>query len=648
MQFSRDVCVDLDRSLRRLFLVADGVGGYASLTLVGAATSRFHGLVVTPLAPAGRRHVLLGRLEESLTRGAQTVELGVGLWRGAVSPHGHQYLESFRPDPWPCARYRIGDVVVTRETRPAPDGAGVLVRWSLVEGRGPVTLRVRPFLPYREAEKLTVENGTLDGSVAGLANGIRVQPYAGLPPLALTLDAEGGGFEAAPGWYRGVEFRADLALGHDGHEDEFSPGFLHAQLTPGRDVVLAAAPGDGVAEPAAAWRTRDGVLPELADDDVRGWLARAADAFLYRAPDGRRGVIAGYPWFGEWGRDAFVALPGLTLARGLTETCGEVLSGAVPWLRAGRLPNVWRESPSASCYRAIDPALWFAWAAGLYIDAGGDRARVADELLPALRTIADAYAASRDEVVRVDDDLLLATGGPDFAFTWMDCVPVRGAARHGAPVEVNALWYALLDLLARLERRHGTRAESARRAVQRERVGAAFVRRYWRPADGCLADTLGGGAGDALVRPNMVIAAALAASPLDAAQRLAIVDLARAELLTPRGLRTLSPRHIGYRGRYAGNRAARDAAYHQGTAWPWLLGSYVEARLRAVGRGARVKRDLRALLDAFAPHLAEGCLGQVAEVFDGDPPHAPGGAFAQAWSVGELLRAYALLDGAAR
>jgi predicted glycogen debranching enzyme len=301
-----------------------------------------------------------------------------------------------------------------------------------------------------------------------------------------------------------------------------------------------------------------------------------------------------------------------------------------------------------SHYRAVDPALWYARAIRLYEQAGGSKERVNDDLLPALREIVAAYRASDDEVIACDGAGLIRNGNPDFAFTWMDSLPAPGQARYGYCVEVNALWYEAIDFLGKLERRAGQHTAHRELTSFRRSVGEAFVSRFWLRDGGYLADTWDHGEPDRSVRPNMVIAAALEASPLDRSQRASVVDVARSELLTPRGLRTLSPREPGYRGRYAGAVEQRDAAYHQGTVWPWLLGFYVEATLRGRGRTPAVKRDLRRLLEGFDDHLRERCLGQVSEVFGGDPPHRPGGTVAQAWSVGELLRAYALLEGPRR
>jgi predicted glycogen debranching enzyme len=375
---------------------------------------------------------------------------------------------------------------------------------------------------------------------------------------------------------------------------------------------------------------------------LRTRLAFGADDFLYRAAGGRTGVLAGFPWFGEWGRDVFVSLPGLTLARGRIDDCADVLSGALPFLQRGLLPNVYGGSVADSHYDSCDAALWFALAVARFahhVGAAGDP-RLDRDYVPALASIVDAYVGGTGLGLRIDPSGLLQAGRRELNATWMDArvngVPVT--PRDGLPVEIQALWYSLLAFLAERGQH--------RFAVLRDRCGDAFVQRFWLDDRKYLADRFHGGAADPTVRPNMVIAAALPLSPLTRAQRASVVAKARAELLTPRGLRTLSPHDPAYRGRYEGGLEQRDFAYHQGTVWPWLGGFFVEAALRAAPKKelARVRGELRAWLDGFASELDRAGLDHVSEVFDGDPPHRPGGTFAQAWNTGELLRAIALLD----
>jgi predicted glycogen debranching enzyme len=330
----------------------------------------------------------------------------------------------------------------------------------------------------------------------------------------------------------------------------------------------------------------------------------------------------------------------------MTAECGAALVALTKYLRRGRLPNRFGTGPETSEYKASDPAMWFARAVRLWELAGGDAAVLRRDLYPALAEIARGHRDSKADDLRLDDGGLLVGRSTTTAATWMDAV-LEGVAvtpRSGCAVEVAALWCFLLDYVARLAKRFSRRADAREFAAMKRRAFATFRKRFWLADDRRLADAWRDGVADRSIRPNMTIAAALEFSPLSREQRAACVEVSRNELLTPRGLRTLSPRDPEYRGRYEGDVRSRDAAYHQGTVWPWLFGFYAEAHLRANGRGARSKRHLREFLEGFAPHLDERSLGQVSEVFDGDPPHRPGGAWAQAWSVAELLRAWALVE----
>jgi len=573
------------------WLETDGVGGYASGTLQAQAARRYHGLLVAPLPGTTRRHVFLS---------------GFGEQRHDVS----------------------------REVRMVRGRHAVLVRFECQQA---ATLELRPRLPYREADALTIQNDVLDPEAHPIERGIRCRPYAALPELSLTCSREFA-FQAEPDWRLGVRFRLDEARGYGGHEDQFSPGVLRVDLPAGGAVVLAATTGAAIGDPAAAWETEEARRAQLSTNP---W-ERAADDFLYHTPEGRLGVIAGYPWFGEWGRDTFLALPGLTLARGRLELCAEGLRGALPFLNKGMLPNIFGTGVPDSHYGSADAALWFARATLLYQRAGGDEQLIRSDLQPAIESIAEAYFAGSELGLHVDNAGLLHAGAPDLNPTWMDAQTSAGPVtpRHGCPVEIAALWCSLLAQLAELAT---TRKGRQHWKDKSARARSAFKSRFWLESEGRLADVWRDGDVDRAVRPNMVLAAALEFAPLTLKQRRSIVGVATEELLTPRGLRTLSPRDPAYVARYAGGSEERDSGYHQGTVWPWLIGAYVEASLRAWKPTKKRTAELQALLEGFAPELERAGAGHLSEVFDGDAPHTPGGCIAQAWSTAEFLRARRML-----
>jgi len=555
---------------------------------------------------------------------------------------------ALRPCPTWTFRTQAGTVERSVLLRAAgADGAEpmLFVRWRNLDSR-PLRLVVRPLLGFCDADHLPTADDTFDATVVARGAGWGFRPSRVLPALWLTVDGVAA-FRAEAAWYRGFLYATDRARGYDHIGDRWSPGVLELDLPPGGEAVAAFALGEPCEAPAAGFEAALAAADEraatltTASDPLRARLAHGADSFLYAAAGNRLGVLAGFPWFGEWGRDVFLALPGLTLARGRLDLCEAVLAGALPFLRRGLLPNIYGRTPADSHYGSCDAALWFALAVHRYALAGGSEQRLRAEFVPALRHIAEAYMAGTELGLRCDGEGLLLAGSKDLNATWMDARTHRGPVtpRQGQPVEIQALWYSLLALLVE----HGETTFTA----ARDRCGKAFVQQFWLADAGHLADRVENGVADASVRPNMVLAAALPSSPLTMAQRAAVVKTAQAELVTPRGLRTLSPHDPAYRGRYEGGTDARDLAYHQGTVWPWLSGCYVEAALRSTNRKQlpKVRAELRAWLDGFLPELDRAGLDHVSEVFDGDEPHNPGGTFAQAWNTGELLRALLLLDG---
>lgn len=629
------------------WLLADGAGGYGCGTADALPRRRYHALWVVRPPGAARRVLAVAGLDERLV-GADGVPSSLlhAHWRTEPGPSAPAAPVAFDRLPLPQWTWRLGDRGVVRTVALSRGDGGrpgaLLVRWRNL-GAAPQRLVVRPLLGGNDADHLIAADDRFDGTLHARGASWGSRPTTLLPVLWLSVDGVAA-FRAEPVWYRGFLYAEDRARGYDHVGDRWSPGVLELDLPAGGEATAAWALGDPCAEPAAAFdaelaaATRRHAAQAAHADPLRARLARTADDFLYRADGGRLGVLAGFPWFGEWGRDVFVALPGLTLARGRADQCAEALVGAVPFLRAGLLPNIYGPTPAASHYDSCDAALWFALAVQRFADAGGDAGQVRTQLLPALASIAAAYHQGTELGLAVDGDGLLQAGRDDLNATWMDA-RVRGVPvtpRAGLPVEIQALWYSLLAFLAEHD------AASWQQA--RDRCGRQFVRRFWLADGGYLADRVHAGAADATVRPNMVIAAALPRSPLSRAQRAGVVTRARGELLTPRGLRTLSPLAPGYRGRYAGGVDERDAAYHQGTAWPWLGGFFVEAALAAAAprdRRAEAVR-LRQWLDGFQPELDRAGLDHVSEVFDGDEPQRPGGTFAQAWNSGELLRALAL------
>ncbi|MCP3915315.1 MAG: hypothetical protein GY711_07150 [bacterium] len=642
IQLDRAALDDLGSALETEWLEPDGRGGFAASTVHLCPTRRYHGLLAARIAGHADPHLFLARLvEEVEVAGGAGGVLAMARYAGELVPPRNELLERFELAPHPRWTFAGGGLRLTREVQMARGLRTVLVRYTN-DGDAPLRLALRPLCPFRRVHDLTVANDALDTDVERIEGGLRVRPYAALPELAITLGTAFD-FDADPTWFRDLRYAADERRGFDGGEDQWSPGTLRVALEPGASVVLAATVEvDACADPTAVWErtraARAGWLP-AGEPTATERLAIAAGDFLYRTDEGRLGILAGFPWFGEWGRDTFIALPGLTLGRGQVEACAEVLEGALAFLKGGLLPNVFGRDVASSHYGSADAALWFARAVRLYELALGSREAVRTRFLEPLASIAEAYERGTTLGMEVDDRGLLRAGSGVLNATWMDAVTSAGPVtpRAGCAVELNGLWIFLLRYLEELT---GGDPVWARR---RTRAEASFRACFWLADERRLADVWDADAPDRRVRPNMVIAAALEFSPLSTAERAGVVACARAELLTPRGLRTLSPSDSEYVPRYAGGPEERDGAYHQGTVWPWLLGFYTEAALRA-GASRAERRELQGLWSGLAAELDVQGLDHVSEVFDGDAPHTGGGTFAQAWNTAEMLRALALLE----
>jgi predicted glycogen debranching enzyme len=649
-RLEREQLLDLDQSLSREWLETDGLGGYASLTPIFCPTRRYHGLLVCRPPGNEHRHVFLSRFEERVTGPHGSFSISVARYSWLLSPKGHHSIQSFELRPYPSVLHAGRGLEIRREVLMQRGQPVVLCRYHVTPPLAGVTLTLRPIFPFREADALTTENEALDPTIELLPRGIRCRPYESLPPIHLTVGGARLEVEADPTWFRGTEFAEDEARGFPFQEDQFSPGVMTLQFGETGEAVVAASIGEPVGDPLAAWRRESrhrktqarsfcetGRLPEAR-------AALGAEDFLYQTPDGRLAVTAGFPWFGEWGRDSFIALPGLTLARGQLDRCGDSLFETLRYLRNGLLPNIFGETPEESHYGSADASLWFARAVLLYQQAGAPSARITEDFLPALAEIARSYYEGTDLGIAADESGLIMAGNDAVNATWMDAQTDDGPVtpRDGCAVELAGLWYSLLHHLEDLTGRVGDSASHEGWKSLRKLARKSFLHRFWLEDGQYLADTWKDGTPDPRVRPNMVIAASLEYSPLLRTQREGVVRRAAEELLTPYGLRTLSPRDHAYRAHYRGGPRERDEAYHQGTVWPWLLGFFCEASLRARGDSPEVREELAGLWSTLEEEMDRSGLSHLSEVHDGDPPHHAGGTFAQAWNTAEYLRSHAL------
>jgi predicted glycogen debranching enzyme len=646
LRLEADELRDLGRAEGREWLLADGLGGCASSTVVGLNTRRYHGLLVAARTPPVGRMVLLSRLEEALVVGPRRHELSTNAYvGGVVHPRGFERAVSFELDPLPTVTFDVDGGRLARTVARVHEEPGTAIVY-VYEGPGPATLELRPLLAYRDHHALQRENTAVRREAERAGEDLVLAPYDGCPPLHLRL--AGAAWESDGCWYRGFEYARERERGLDFAEDLWSPGLLRVSLRPGKPWGLLAwagpIPAGGTAVAlAAAERTRLRVLAG-GSEGLLGHLRRAADAFVVRRGETGRSVIAGYHWFADWGRDTMIALPGLCLNEGRHDVARTILAEFARHVDAGMIPNRFPDDGEPPEYNAADASLWMVVAVHRLVEATGDHDFARARMKDTVAAILDAYKAGTRHGIRMVSDGLLTQGEPGLQLTWMDAKVGDWVVtpRRGHAVEIQALWYNALLMGADLAREAGETQRAAEWSALAGRVRESFLRAFWSEGLGYLADVVAGGTKDLSLRPNQLYAIGLPHALLPRDKALRVLDVVKRHLLTPVGLRTLAPSDPQYQGRYAGDPRARDAAYHQGTVWPYLMGIYFDAVIRL--HGEEGKAAAREWLGAFAPHLREAGLGTVSEVFDGDPPHRPGGAVAQAWSVAELLRIARRLD----
>lgn len=616
------------------WLETNGDGGFAMGTVSGANTRRYHGLLVASLRPPVERQVLLSRMEEVVSCGGENANLGAAQYPGVVTPSGYQLLEEFRLDPFPVWVYRVGHARVEKQVFLVRGQQTAVIAYRASER---CTVHARPFLAFRDYHSLRHAGDAFPTAVESDGRTVSVQPFAAGPRLWLHHNA--CGFVPAGDWYYRNEYREEMERGLDFQEDLYSPGWFQFELEAGETGFVVATVEDAAAPGLDAVRDWERERREQGNWSNR--LESAAEQFLVRRADGSPTILAGYPWFTDWGRDTMISIPGLLLSRGRMQEARDILRGFLAHRNQGLIPNRFPDRGEAPEYNTADATLWmFVAAWGLRGDAGS-REFLRETFYPAAREVIAWHRRGTHFGIRADEaDGLLSAGYEGTQLTWMDAKVGDWVVtpRHGKAVEINALWYNALRMTAWWAKEFGEEAYAKELEAEAERVEASFARVFWNERRQCLYDRIGPEGPDERVRPNQIFAVSLPFPLLVGWQRRSIVRMVEGELLTPVGLRTLERGHVEYRGRYEGGPRERDGAYHQGTVWPWLLGPFVDARLAVFGATEENVRFCRSLVQGMLPELERGCLGSIGEIYDGDAPHRPVGAVAQAWSVAELLR----------
>ncbi|OLD81677.1 MAG: glycogen debranching protein [Acidobacteria bacterium 13_1_20CM_58_21] len=659
VQFGREICGDLVAAESREWLVTNGIGGYASGTVAGSQTRRYHGVLIAALQPPVGRTQLVSTIDEIVHYAGADFSLATHRWAsGAVDPQGFLLLEDFHLEgSTPVWTYALADAVLEKRVWMRQGENTTFIQYTLVRGSAALEMELKALVNYRDFHSLT-HAGDWRMQIEPVEHGVKVLALDGARPFYLKSST--ATCQPRHDWYLDCFLGEETARGLDDREDRLFAALFRAKLEAGSSITLVATTEAAASldiETARAerpnyevklfhdWQAKNEALVEEAPTWL--WqLILAADQFIVKRslpeePDGRS-IIAGYHWFGDWGRDTMIALPGLTLATGRTAVARQILLAFSRYVDGGMLPNNFPDVGGQPEYNTVDAALWYIESVRQYFEATQDAVTL-QRLFPVLAAIVEAHIAGTRYSIHADPaDGLLYAGGPGVPLTWMDAKIGDWVVtpRTGKPVEINALWINALETitgLARLLAKPGDHCEKLAAKAKKS------FQRFWNPARNCCWDVVDspGIGNDASLRPNQILAVSLPVSPLTSEQQKAVVDVCARHLLTSHGLRSLAPGEAGYAGHYGGSPRDRDAAYHQGTVWGWLLGPFALAHYR-------IYRDREAALRFLEPlgrQIYASGLGTLSEIFDGDAPFTPRGCIAQAWTVAEVLRAWKEIMG---
>ncbi|MBM3436226.1 MAG: amylo-alpha-1,6-glucosidase [Bacteroidetes bacterium] len=636
IRFDKKQLVNLESSLQKEILRSNTAGSYLSTTIIGCNTRKYHGLLVS-LQPQinNQHHVFLSSLDETVIQQESEFGLGIHKYKDEVyEPGGHKYIDLFESDPIPMLTYSVGGLTLNKERIFISNEDRIMIRYTMTTGQQPAILRFKPFLAFRSVHFLNKANSYADTSFAPVKNGIRVKLYEAYNPLFMQFSKEVS-YKHNPQWYYGIEYIKEKSRGYEYLEDLYIPGNFEVKIEKGESIVFAA--GFEEIEPGKLsslfQKESDQRIPR---DSFKNCLLNAAQQFFIHKKDNKIDLIAGYHWFAKSGRDTFIALPGLTLPQNDTDTFMKVIDTIITEMNGPFFPNSRIEGEFI--YNSVDAPLLFFWALQQYVFFTEDREIIWRKYAKTMELILTSFRSGTLFNVHMLENGLLYAGNDSDSLTWMnvrfDNKPFIN--RNGLAVEVNALWYNAICFYSELAAVFKDKKAVMEWKPVISRIENSFSPTFWDEQKGYLADVVRGDYKDFRVRPNQVFAASLHYSPVYDFIRYQVLKVIKRELLTPRGLRTLSPNDPDYKGIYQGDLTARDTAYHQGSAFPWLFGAFTEGYLRIHGRGGL--NFIKKLYNGFEDVMWEAGIGTVSELYYGDPPHLGKGAISQAWSVAELLR----------
>ena len=631
------------------WLDTNGLGGYSSSTIANSHTRKYHGLLVSNLTQPYGKFVLLSKLEDSVIIGRDEHALSSSQYHNYFNKDSLLSLKEFTCNTHPCFIYQFGSTIVIKEILLLNEEDTVIIKYKLLNSKE-ATVKIRPLLAYRNFHALSKENNAINSDVMECNSGCRVDPYKKMPPLFMQLNINHD-FSESPLWYRNFEYSEEQARGFDFLEDLFSPGVFTANLT--KELYFSCGTCEQEESLETKWvrelNRRRRIMTKCTCNPILQHLQKTGRSFIQKdLRDDSYSIVAGYHWFVSWGRDTMISLPGITLFSGQEKIFLAILKKYASQELNGVIPNFLGESKETNAYNAVDVSLWFAWAIQQYYLKTKDSVAIKNFFWETLKNIFICYKKGTIYNIKMQGNGLLYSGSSDTNLTWMDAMvnnmPV--IPRYGLVVEINALWFNMLCFLKELAQQFNDDIQEQLDPLVKS-IPIAFVRIFWDEKLGYLKDFINDQQQSLAIRPNQIFAVSLPHSPIPHDIAKQVMKTVQAHLLTPYGLRTLSPQDSNYIGHYVGNSAARDMAYHNGTVWPWLLGHFADGLFKTTTK-EEVLKILSPCLDALSKQLKKedgnGGIGTIAEIFDGDHPHRPNGCISQAWSIAEVLRV-AILTG---
>ena len=636
LNFDKEQLINLEYSLNKEILRSNRAGAYTSTTINGCNTRKYHGLLVCPISKfGGEKHVLLSSLDETIIENGSEFNLGIHRYRGGTyEPKGHKYISNVEFNRIPKITYRVGNVLLTKEQLLVEKEQQVLIKYTLVEAALPIKLRFKPFLAFRQIHQLSKANMFVNRKFSKVGNGISMKLYDKFPNLFMQFSKKAE-FIPVPDWYYNIEYSEELNRGYDYLEDLFVPGYFELPLKKGESIIFAAG-----TEQANTVSLKQLFTKEESSRTERSTflssLDNAAGQFVMHK-NNETDIIAGFPWYDSITRQTFISLPGLCLSLNDSNNCKNVLDTYKPFLKNGFFPDQIHQKNLT--YHSADAPLWFIWTIMKYHKKYKHPKEIWEEYGGAIHEILRSYKNSTLKYIGTTREGLIFAQKENTPLTWMnssvDGRPV--VQREGMAVEINALWYNAICFAVELAGLAGDQAFVEQWKGMIKKVGDAFLKTFWNEGHNHLADVVKDGKPEWSVRPNMVIAVAMDYSPLSAEQQKSVLSVAKRKLLTKRGLRTLSPDHIRYKGAVEGGPNERELAIHQGAVWPWLIQFFVEGYLKIHKKGGLP--FIKQLMEDFEEDMTEHCIGTMSEMYNGNPPHKAKGAISQAWSVAGVVYA---------